>query len=36
MKWGSRVLAFILAVGLLVLTLAADQKWHVLLDQKWH
>jgi len=28
MKWGSRVLAFILAVGLLVLTIAAEIKWH--------
>jgi len=27
MKWGSKVLAFILAVGLLVLTIAADMKW---------
>jgi len=28
MKWGSKVLALILAVGLLVLTIAAEMKWH--------
>jgi len=28
MKWGSKVLAFILAAGLLVLTIAAEMKWH--------
>jgi len=27
MKWGSKVLAFILAAGLLILTIAADMKW---------
>jgi len=27
MKWGSKVLAFILAAGLLILTIAADIKW---------
>jgi len=28
MKWGNKVLAFILAAGLLILTIAADAKWH--------
>jgi len=28
MKWGSKVLAFILAAGLLILTIAADARWH--------
>jgi hypothetical protein len=36
MKWGSKVLAFILAAGILVLTLAADFRWHVLTDFRWH
>jgi len=27
MKWGSKVLAFLLAAGLLILTIAADIKW---------
>ena len=28
MKWGSKVLAFLLGISLLVLTLAADLRWH--------
>ncbi len=27
MKWGSKVLAFLLGISLLVLTLAADFRW---------